>query len=233
MWKKDESAQWVSMSDMMTGLMLIFLLIAVAFMYQVQLKQKDKEKILVEYNESNLQLYKELKSSFSDKEKVWWMKINPDLEIKFNKEDINFETDSFIIPENFKNILKDFIPKYLEIINNKKYNDKIKEIKILGHTWECLDFEYEECLILSQRRANSVLIYLQNTDAFKKLKQEEKDKLNFWFTANWMWDWKLLDKNWEYIYFTKNKKDDKKSRRVEFKIITNSDSVIKNIINKK
>jgi outer membrane protein OmpA-like peptidoglycan-associated protein len=62
------------------------------------------------------------------------MKISPDLEIKFNKEDINFETDSYILPENFKNILKDFIPKYLKIINNKKYNNKIKEIKILGHT---------------------------------------------------------------------------------------------------
>jgi Na+/alanine symporter len=71
MGKKDDSALWISMSDMMTGLMLIFLLIAVAFMYQVQLKQKDKDKILVEYNESNLQLYKELKSSFSEKEKIW------------------------------------------------------------------------------------------------------------------------------------------------------------------
>jgi hypothetical protein len=59
------------------------------------------------------------------------MKINPDLEIKFNKEDINFETDKYIVPDNFKNILKDFIPKYLKIINNNKYSDKIKEIKIL------------------------------------------------------------------------------------------------------
>jgi hypothetical protein len=48
-----------------------------------------------------------------------------------------------------------------------------------------------------------------------------------------MWDWKLLDKNWKYIYFSKNIADNQKSRRVEFKIITNSDSVIKNIINKK
>lgn len=233
MGKKDESALWISMSDMMTGLMLIFLLIAVAFMYQVQLKQKDKNKILVEYNESNLQLYKELNSSFKDKEKVWWMKINSDLEIKFNKKDINFETDKYFVPENFKNILKDFIPKYLKIINNKKYSDKITEIKILGHTWECKDFEYEECLVLSQRRANSVLIYLQNTPEFKNLSNKDKEKLNFWFTANWMWDWKLLDKNWKYIYLSKEKPDNQKSRRVEFKIITNSDSVIKNIINKK
>ena len=231
MGKKDDSAQWISMSDMMTGLMLIFLLIAVSFMYQVQLKQKDKNKILVEYNNSNLQLFKELKNTFKDKQQNWWMKINPDLEINFNKKDINFETDKYTLPENLKNILKDFIPKYIKIINNKKYSDKITEIKILGHTWECKDFEYEECLILSQRRANSVLIYLQNTDAFKNLNKEDKEKLNFWFTANGMWDWKLLDENWKYVYFTKNKISNEKSRRVEFKIITNSDSVIKNIIN--
>jgi ATP-dependent Zn protease len=71
MGKRDESAQWISMSDMMTGLMLIFLLIAMAFMYEVQQKQKEKNKILVEYNESNLQLYKELKNNFNDKEKSW------------------------------------------------------------------------------------------------------------------------------------------------------------------
>lgn len=233
MWKKDDSAQWISMSDMMSGLMLIFLLIAVSFMYQVQLKQKDRDKILIEYNNSNLQLYKELKSSFENKQKKWWMKINPDLKIKFNKKDINFETDSYTIPENFKNILKDFIPKYLKIINNKKYKNKIKEIKIVGHTGKCKDFEYEECLVLSQRRANSVLIYLQNTLAFKNLSKQDKEKLNFWFTANWMWDWRLLDKDWNYVYFTKKEVNNEKSRRVEFKIITNSDSVIENIINKK
>ncbi|MDQ7023746.1 MAG: hypothetical protein Q9M97_09760 [Candidatus Gracilibacteria bacterium] len=147
MFKKDNSALWISMSDMMTGLMLIFLLIAVSFMYQIQEKQKDKDKILIDYNESNLQLYKELKNTFSEKQENWGMKINSDLEINFNKKDINFETDKYILPENFKNILEEFLPKYLNIINNKKYSNKIKEIKILGHTGECKDFEYEECLI--------------------------------------------------------------------------------------
>ncbi|MDQ7023747.1 MAG: hypothetical protein Q9M97_09765 [Candidatus Gracilibacteria bacterium] len=48
-----------------------------------------------------------------------------------------------------------------------------------------------------------------------------------------MGDGKLLDKNGEYIYISKLEPDNQKSRRVEFKIITNSDSVIENIINKK
>jgi len=105
--------------------------IAVAFMYQVQLKQKDKDKILVEYNESNIQLYNELKKTFEKNQKKWGMEITTDLEIKFNKDDINFETDIYTLPEKLKNILKEFIPEYLKIINKNKYSDKIKEIKIL------------------------------------------------------------------------------------------------------
>ena len=50
-------------------------------------------------------------------------------------------------------------------------------------------------------------------------------------TSNGMADWKLLDDNGDYIYSSKKQRNDQKSRRVEFKIITNSDSVIGNIIN--
>ena len=88
--KKDESAQWISMSDMMSGLMLIFLLIAVAFMYQVQLKQKEQNKILFEYNDAKEKMHDELEKSFSEKSKQWWMKLNKDLSIKFN---VDFEPD--------------------------------------------------------------------------------------------------------------------------------------------
>jgi hypothetical protein len=76
------------------------------------------------------------------------------------------------------------------------------------------------------------LIYLQNNESFKKLNKEDKKKLDFWFTSNGMWDWKLLDKNWEFIYKSKLEVNNQKSRRVEFKIITNSENAIKNVINK-
>ena len=58
------------------------------------------------------------------------MQIDEDLAINFSKEDIEFEADSFTLTEDFKNILKDFIPAYLTIINDSKYADRIKEIRI-------------------------------------------------------------------------------------------------------
>ena len=228
--EKNWWALWISMSDMMTGLMLVFLLIAIVFMYQVQLKQKEQNKILFDYNNAKEKLYNEINKSFKDKSNKWWMKINNDLSINFN---VDFEPDSYLLKQELKDILDKFIPKYLFLINQEKYKDRIKEVRIEWHTWECSVYEYEECLILSQRRANSVLLYLQNTSSFKELEKKYKEKLNFWFTANWMWDWKLLDENWEYIYFSKQKPNNQNSRRVEFKIITNSDSTIKNIINNK
>lgn len=233
MGKKDESAQWISMSDMMTGLMLVFLLIAMAFMYEVQLKQKEKNKIIGEYNNSKVQIYNDFKKSFEKKENEWWMEINKDLSIKFNKDNIEFEPDQAYLKDDFKNILKEFLPEYLRIMNNPLYSENIKAIKIEWHTWKCLDSEYEECLLLSQRRANSVLLYLQKNKSFVELNKKDKEKFNFWFTSNWMWDWKLLDEKWDYIHISKLENNDKKSRRVEFKIITNSDNIIQNISNKK
>jgi outer membrane protein OmpA-like peptidoglycan-associated protein len=130
MGKKDDSAQWISMSDMMTSLMLIFLLIAMAFMYQVQLKQKETNQILGEYNNSKIQIYNDFKKSFDNKKVVWGMEIKKDLSIKFNKDNIEFEPDQSYIKEDFKNILKEFLPKYIFIVNNPIYSKNIKAIKI-------------------------------------------------------------------------------------------------------
>jgi len=95
-----------------------------------------------------------------------------------------------------------------------------------------LDSEYEECLVLSQRRANSVLMHLLNSEAFQKLSDEDKEKLKFWFTANGMSNWKNVDSKGLYVYYSKNEIDKEKSRRVAFRIVTNSEDLIKRIIEK-
>ena len=158
--RKKSSWQWISLSDMMTWLMLIFLLLSVFVMSEIQKKDNEKKKILIEYNNSKDELYKNLKKAFKEKEKEWQMEIEDDLTIKFTNPDVLFEPNSYILREKFKNILDDFIPKYLEIINNKKYKDKIKEIRVEWHAWKCLESEYNTCLELSQDRSNRVLYYI-------------------------------------------------------------------------
>jgi outer membrane protein OmpA-like peptidoglycan-associated protein len=136
---------------MMTGLMLVFLLISLLVITVVeemkeelelqkqQLEtqkkkiddvEKQKNRILLEYNNAKADILKDLKKAFEDKEIEWDMTIDDDLTIKFNNPDVLFEANKSIIKSEFKIILNNFIPKYLEIINSEKYKDKIKEVRI-------------------------------------------------------------------------------------------------------
>jgi hypothetical protein len=158
------------------------------------------------------------------------MTINDDLTIKFTNPDVLFEPNNKSITNWFKIILDEFIPKYLSIINNSKYDWKIKEIRIEWHAWKCLESEYMYCLTLSQWRANSVLQYIFNNNSYKNLDKEHKDKLKFLFTSNWMSNWKNLDSNWKYVYYSKKELDAKVSRRVEFKIVSNSEDLVEDLL---
>lgn len=219
-------SQWISLSDMMTWLMLVFLLISVLVISEIQEKDKSKNKILIEYFNTRDDLYKDLKESFKGNEEEWWMTISNDLSVKFGNPDILFKPNSKNLTQWFKDILDQFLPKYISIINNNKYDWKIKEIRIEGHAWNCSDSEYMYCLDLSQWRSNSVLEYWFKNWTYKNLSFEDQDKMRFLITSNWMSNWKNLDSYWEYTFFSKNSVDAKRSRRVEFRIISNSENLI-------
>lgn len=226
----NNSSQWISLSDMMTWLMLVFLLISILTMSEIKKKEEVKNKVLVEYSNVKEEIYNDLKKAFADKEEKWEMKIGDDLSIRFTNPDILFEPDKNNIKEWFASILNEFIPKYLSIINNKKYEDKIKEVRIEGHAWKCLDFEYMECLWLSQSRANSVLQYVISNNYYVNLNKADKDKFKFLLTSNWMSDWRNLDSTWEYVYNSKKELDSKVSRRVEFRIVSNSEDLVEELL---
>lgn len=215
---------------MMTGLMLVFLLLSVFVMSEIQKKDNDKKQLLVEYTNSKKELYNDIKKAFEEKEEEWQMQIEDDLTIKFTNPDVLFEPNSPQLKENFTNILNDFIPKYLEIINSNKYKNNIKEIRVEWHAWKCTDEEYLVCLNLSQERANNVLITLFKNPSFIDLPKINKTKMKFWLTSNWMSNWKNLDSDWNYVYLSKWELDASVSRRVEFRIVTNSTELIEKIL---
>ncbi len=224
-------SQWISLSDMMTWLMLVFLLISILVISEIQEKEENKNKILIEYSNVKDEIYKDLKKSFEDKEKELEMTISNDLSIKFTNPDVLFADNNKNNPYWFKSILNDFIPQYISIINNSKYNWKIKEIRVEWHAGKCLSSEYMYCLTLSQWRSNSVLQYIFSNNTYKNLNIDDKDKLKFLFTSNGMSDWKNLDTNGEYIYYSNNDLDAKVSRRVEFRIVSNSEDLVNDLLN--
>ena len=102
-------------------------------MVVVQKKQKDQNKLFKDYEESKNNLYNELNNTFKNDFAKWNLKLDNDLSIKFTKPKVLFGAGSSDITDNFKNILSEFLPKYLNVVLQDKYKDKIAEIRIEGH----------------------------------------------------------------------------------------------------
>ena len=83
---------------------------------------------------------------------------------------------------------------------------------------------------LSQSRANAVLAYLRESDSFKSLPQSDASRLTFWFSANGLGNGRTLDNAGNFSYES-NGTVSPLSRRVEFRIVTNSDELVEQIIN--
>lgn len=76
----------MSVSDLMTGLMVIFLFIAVAYMIQV----KKNQNVLTDYVETKTKLHDKLVSEFKEESKTWDMSIGKDLSMRFNNPTVLF-----------------------------------------------------------------------------------------------------------------------------------------------
>jgi len=224
---KHSTSDWISMSDMMTGLMLVFLLVAVLFMLQIQKKEQITKDIVNEYSLTKVEIYNELQDAFSEKFDEWGMVLSKDLTIKFIDPEVLFEYRSAYLKYKYREILDEFIPIYIGVINKGKYKDKIKEVRIEGHTASWPSYIYT--ISLSQDRSNSVLLHILNSAYYNNLEKEDQEKLRFWFTSNGLGNGRSLDEDGEYTYLTDNKVSIK-SRRVEFKIITTSDELLEDII---
>lgn len=127
------------------------------------------------------------------------------------------------------------LPKYLDVILNDSLKYKIREIRIEGHTndvaFPSIDPDpYMANLILSQRRALSVMYFLRNMPEYKTYSDDDQRLLEFWFTANGLSYGHALDSNNEYAMTSGEKIDREKSRRVEFRIITSGEELLEHFV---
>lgn len=229
---------FASLSDIMTGLMIIFLFIAVSYMAEVKKKDKLIDDILIEYAKTKEDLYQEIYRKLGNEFKNWQVEFNKDLSIKFTNPDILFASGSAEINSYFSEILKVFLPRYFQILTQKKYKGKIAEIRIEGHTddmpiYSFGDDAYIGNVILSQIRSTSVLQFFRNMEYFINLTQDQKKELEFLLTANGLSYGRALDDNKKLTYLSKKPINQKFSRRVEFKIIPVTEQLIEKISNLK
>jgi len=224
----EENNTFISISDLMSGLMIIFMFIGIAFMINVkkQAEELNRQKEYIQnivflYQNSkrflNLQLHKE----FDKDLKKWNAEITKDNIVRFY---IEFETGKSEVPNKFKIILNDFFPRYIKVI--KHFKKDIKELRVEGHTskvWSSAKTKeevYINNLVLSQQRAKNVLIYCYKIDNPKVIKNRKF--LEAKFIANGMAYSHPIRINYKINW--------NKSRRVEFRVITKADEKIEKII---
>lgn len=220
----EQEEHWVSVSDLMAGLMMVFLLVAIVFMVNAEIERNKIRDVAILYDRLRTQLYQDLLNEFEPDLEAWGAQVNPDLSIRFGRPELIFDRGENELKGEFKLILEDFFPRYLNIIASEKYRDDIAEVRIEGHTssgW--LGREEDEAYILnmglSQERTRSTLDYLLLLPAV----QFEKVWLKDHMTANGLSSSKP-------IYLNNGEEDRERSRRVEFRLRTDAESRIATIL---
>ena len=233
--KEDSGNNWISFSDIMTGLMIIFLFISISYMLEVQKKQAERDLIFEEFKATKEELYNELDKEFKADFQEWKVKLDKDLSIKFTNPDVLFESGKTDIRVTFADILDDFLPRYFKVILQEKYKDKISEIRIEGHTdtFPAPNFDsdpYIANILLSQKRSAEVVKYFRNTEYFKNISPEKVSLIDFLLTANGLSFGRTVDDNGQLTIISGLPVNNEKSRRVEFRIITTSDKLIERVL---
>lgn len=219
---------WVSLSDIMTVLMVIFMFIAITYIRQIKADQEAQNRVLEEYQETYVALYDTLKTEFEDdfKEGNWHAELSEDLSIRFLNEEVLFDYNSVDLKWQFRQILRQFFPRYLDILLDERFRDKIAEVRIEGHTDSAGPYMFN--VRLSQNRTSNVLEYLffRRNSEYGSVSEEDQELMRYWFTTTGFSFGRTLDREGEQTIKTGNYEDAARSRRVEFRIVMKSEEVL-------
>ncbi len=208
----------LSTGDLMAGLLFIFILLLMGALLQVQEKAEQDEEIVRKYDQIKTQLYIDLQEEFKDDLKVWRAEIDSTLCVRFQEPSMLFDNNQAALKENFKEILNDFYPRYIAILNKPEYRDNIEEIRIEGHTDS--NGSYFHNMELSQNRTRAVLQYCMGL-----MKPEQIDWAKNFITANGL--------SSSHPILRDGVEDKSLSRRVEFRVRTNAEKQLEVITEKR
>ena len=216
MQKNKGQSSWISLSDLMTGLMLVFLLIVV-------MMQENTQKTLVRYENTKREIHDALQKKFAHELQSDKVKISQDLVVRFQETEALFEQDQATLSPYYKKVLDDFIPKYLTVLQDERFRENIQEVRIEGHTGNVSQRhpEYTDLVALSQKRARAILRYFVSSGAFKDLPKRDKQFLRFKLMANGFGNGRMVDEEGKYVL--NSSKLPQNTRRVEFRIMTDAE----------
>lgn len=173
--KKKSADIWESISDLMTGLMVIFLFVCIAFLTQLKDTVNKYEKV-------RNAIHQDLINEFNPEDIArLGARIDDDLRVVFVAPSVFFDVGSSVVNQDFQNKLAEFFPRYVKVL--EKYNDEIVEVRIEGNA--SLEYNgdvnsnaaYFYNMKLSQDRAFNVLQYVFSLGAMQEKRQWMIDKL--------------------------------------------------------
>ena len=229
---KEDNPYTLSIGDLMACLLMIFILLLAATLLQLQITtgatvdraQKVRD-IANAYQNIREDLYHALYEEFKNDLPKWGAEIHKDtLTVRFKEPNIYFDTGKDALKPEFKAVLRDFFPRYVNLLHQEKYRGHIDEIRIEGHTsseWT-LDTKgkdpYFLNMELSQGRTRSVLEFCLGEIGNPDLRTWARSKI----TANGLSSSKPI--------MVSGVEDKEASRRVEFRVRTDAEKRIGNIL---
>lgn len=209
--EQSNQSYWIPLADLMTGLMMVFMLLTAAFMLRVE---QTTTLVVKEYEMTKQDMQLALQKEFSKDLKQWNAEVLGDMTIRFNDPSVLFATGSSELRPRFKQVLGEFFPRYVTLLNSGQFKNAVKEIRIEGHTssfWGgAIDEKqaYFKNMELSQARTRSALEYLLS---LPKVQSNEKWLVQH-MTANGLSSSHPLSSDGA----------EAANQRVEFRIVTNA-----------
>lgn len=182
--EENNSPEWLSISDLMAALMLLFVLLFSYFALQHQSQQaaliqnsSAYELLREEVRQSEQrrriiigQLVSELRSNNVD------VDVNPETGDVSLREGVFFDEGSAVLKPDGLALLRRFVPVYSRVIfTNTDVANEVTRILIEGHTSSTGAFDYN--LELSLRRANSVANAIFSNNLAEQFVNELSEKL--------------------------------------------------------
>lgn len=213
-----ENPYALSIADLMAALLLIFILLLTSTLSRLQDEFENKTQIVKQYNETKDLIFSELQNEFSKEIEGGKLTVHKEnLMIRFSPE-LKFESNNYKLDQNFRTTLRNFFPRYINIISKKDFKDNIEEIRIEGHTDNQASYIWN--MQLSQARTRTVLEYVLDSTSYDSLQR----------------GWLLENLTANGLSFSKPISDNltedgrRLNRRVEFKIRTNAESQLEEIL---